>query len=145
MLCYCVCVSQCVLLLLTFFFFFKQKTAYEMRISDWSSDVCSSDLLLERARQPLQRRHPRPPHIGSVLVLVITVGRRLGRLGLGAQHRLDALALALAAGSAGDGRSEEHTSELQSLMRISYAGFCLKKKKTIQINRAKDVTVYERN
>src|SRR3546814_3871747 len=31
-------------LLLSFFFFFKQKTAYEMRISDWSSDVCSSDL-----------------------------------------------------------------------------------------------------
>src|SRR3546814_11085774 len=31
-----------------FFFFFKQKTAYEMRISDWSSDVCSSDLLPER-------------------------------------------------------------------------------------------------
>src|SRR3546814_3697448 len=30
-----------------FFFFFKQKTAYEMRISDWSSDVCSSDLLFE--------------------------------------------------------------------------------------------------
>src|SRR3546814_10500485 len=34
-------VSVCIL----FFFFFKQKTAYEMRISDWSSDVCSSDLL----------------------------------------------------------------------------------------------------
>src|SRR3546814_7644953 len=33
------------LCLLCFFFFFKQKTAYEMRISDWSSDVCSSDLL----------------------------------------------------------------------------------------------------
>src|SRR3546814_9411516 len=32
------------------FFFFKQKTAYEMRISDWSSDVCSSDLLLDVAR-----------------------------------------------------------------------------------------------
>src|SRR3546814_1757802 len=31
--------------LLFFFFFFKQKTAYEMRISDWSSDVCSSDLV----------------------------------------------------------------------------------------------------
>src|SRR3546814_9288556 len=31
--------------LLLFFFFFKQKTAYEMRISDWSSDVCSSDLV----------------------------------------------------------------------------------------------------
>src|SRR3546814_1335173 len=33
-----------ILFLLVFFFFFKQKTAYEMRISDWSSDVCSSDL-----------------------------------------------------------------------------------------------------
>src|SRR3546814_11085634 len=33
---------------MTFFFFFKQKTAYEMRISDWSSDVCSSDLPCER-------------------------------------------------------------------------------------------------
>src|SRR3546814_4026719 len=31
---------------LSFFFFFKQKTAYELRISDWSSDVCSSDLLM---------------------------------------------------------------------------------------------------
>src|SRR3546814_12707016 len=42
----CVC-SICVLVfvLLIYFFFFKQKTAYEMRISDWSSDVCSSDLM----------------------------------------------------------------------------------------------------
>src|SRR3546814_6374147 len=37
-----------VLWCLVFFFFFKQKTAYEMRISDWSSDVCSSDLHPER-------------------------------------------------------------------------------------------------
>src|SRR3546814_7790214 len=36
-----------------FFFFFKQKTAYEMRISDWSSDVCSSDLLREDLRTRL--------------------------------------------------------------------------------------------
>src|SRR3546814_9756947 len=36
--------SVYVLLVVCFFFFFKQKTAYEMRISDWSSDVCSSDL-----------------------------------------------------------------------------------------------------
>src|SRR3546814_1094823 len=36
-----------------FFFFFKQKTAYEMRISDWSSDVCSSDLLAIRLAQRL--------------------------------------------------------------------------------------------
>src|SRR3546814_7928681 len=38
-----------------FFFFFKQKTAYEMRISDWSSDVCSSDLRFGRAESVLQR------------------------------------------------------------------------------------------
>src|SRR3546814_3014319 len=35
-----------------FFFFFKQKTAYEMRISDWSSDVCSSDLMAEHEARP---------------------------------------------------------------------------------------------
>src|SRR3546814_8396177 len=41
-------------MLLFCFFFFKQKTAYEMRISDWSSDVCSSDLLALMAAQGLQ-------------------------------------------------------------------------------------------
>src|SRR3546814_6221713 len=44
------------LVLIVFFFFFKQKTAYEMRISDWSSDVCSSDL-----GSPLRREDQRPP------------------------------------------------------------------------------------
>src|SRR3546814_6481560 len=54
-----------------FFFFFKQKTAYEMRISDWSSDVCSSDLQagaarIARSRDPRRADHPahavlRPP------------------------------------------------------------------------------------
>src|SRR3546814_2817652 len=39
------------------FFFFKQETAYEMRISDWSSDVCSSDLQHFRAAQPRLERH----------------------------------------------------------------------------------------
>src|SRR3546814_3199525 len=38
------CVVYCLLVYDTFVFFFKQKTAYELRISDWSSDVCSSDL-----------------------------------------------------------------------------------------------------
>src|SRR3546814_1379281 len=38
------------------FFFFKQKTAYEMRISDWSSDVCSSDLSLDLKPQALPAR-----------------------------------------------------------------------------------------
>src|SRR3546814_6236832 len=39
-----------------FFFFFKQKTAYEMRISDWSSDVCSSDLVAHRGEGKLGQR-----------------------------------------------------------------------------------------
>src|SRR3546814_16186861 len=39
-----------------FFFFFKQKTAYEMRISDWSSDVCSSDLLVGPAHRRFGKR-----------------------------------------------------------------------------------------
>src|SRR3546814_9404109 len=43
------------------FFFFKQKTAYEMRISDWSSDVCSSDLAIDRQ---LHRPIP-PPRVGA--------------------------------------------------------------------------------
>src|SRR3546814_7706188 len=43
-------ISLLLLLFMSYFFFFKQKTAYEMRISDWSSDVCSSDLLDLRAR-----------------------------------------------------------------------------------------------
>src|SRR3546814_3235136 len=41
------------------FFFFKQKTAYEMRISDWSSDVCSSDLAKQEAQDIEARRRPR--------------------------------------------------------------------------------------
>src|SRR3546814_3366053 len=55
-----------------FFFFFKQKTAYEMRISDWSSDVCSSDLLKSRVssnawtlpHSPLSSRGLAPGPIG---------------------------------------------------------------------------------
>src|SRR3546814_6575220 len=47
-----------------YFFFFKQKTAYEMRISDWSSDVCSSDLMIQQSKgvdgQSLRQAfHPR--------------------------------------------------------------------------------------
>src|SRR3546814_5664521 len=48
-------------LMLIICFFFKQKTAYEMRISDWSSDVCSSDLLVELSRKGLASVEPRPP------------------------------------------------------------------------------------
>src|SRR3546814_4284602 len=55
----------CFLFLYDYFFFFKQKTAYEMRISDWSSDVCSSDLLQRlfagappRGRQGMEAQSP---------------------------------------------------------------------------------------
>src|SRR3546814_9951692 len=54
MLCVCVVllcvVSPMVCRVYVLFFFFKQKTAYEMRISDWSSDVCSSDLVIASAK-----------------------------------------------------------------------------------------------
>src|SRR3546814_9416389 len=49
---FCMCFN--IFIVCCFFFFFKQKTAYEMRISDWSSDVCSSDLY------PYHRRDGQP-------------------------------------------------------------------------------------
>src|SRR3546814_3972929 len=55
-------------MLLVFFFFFKQKTAYEMRISDWSSDVCSSDLRPSgdlRGKREGPRHSAPPAHRGS--------------------------------------------------------------------------------
>src|SRR3546814_3068250 len=57
--------ALCKFLCVFFFFFFKQKTAYEMRISDWSSDVCSSDLrrgrraVVDPRRQPADASHDR--------------------------------------------------------------------------------------
>src|SRR3546814_1028246 len=113
------------------FFFFKQKTAYEMRISNWSSDVCSSDL------------NPDRPHVGVALAVGEEQGRysRIGkkRQDTDGPHHLGGRDLEhkrVVEGRARDieadrteGRSEEHTSELQSLMRNSYAVFCLKKKK----------------
>src|SRR3546814_9317892 len=45
------------------FFCFKQKTAYEMRISDWSSDVCSSDLSAQKMRNALALLHRRSPEL----------------------------------------------------------------------------------
>src|SRR3546814_5677977 len=72
-----------------FFFFFKQKTAYEMRISDWSSDVCSSDLLgVQRqgakrlraaATRPRVRSLPRRRQLRSPAQSVDRTAGRLGR------------------------------------------------------------------
>src|SRR3546814_1042933 len=113
------------------FFFFKQKTAYEMRISDWSSDVCSSDVLA--------RQQPHFPTEAALAGHDVLLGAALDQIGrkAGIRRRERAVgggAPAIFGAHRGDRsdqpRSEEHTSELQSLMRISYAVFCLKKKKT---------------
>src|SRR3546814_16828083 len=58
-----------------FFFFFKQKTAYEMRISDWSSDVCSSDLMTDHARELAARLGPRGPTRADIPFMVEAAAR----------------------------------------------------------------------
>src|SRR3546814_4124202 len=124
-----------------------------MRISDWSSDVCSSDLRVGAPipaitkpglifvetvpREISDGRDDKPgkPHAFTVssaadpIHAVIPVagtdqGKPMRSETIGMRKRPVAVV------EEGPGRSEEHTSELQSLMRISYAVFCLKKKKT---------------
>src|SRR3546814_1607857 len=99
-----------------------------MRISDWSSDVCSSDLFSVLSggdeNQILRLRNGLTP-TGSRAGRRTGVSRVRGRRRENPTIRRTSIALAMARP-----RSEEHTSELQSLMRISYAVFCLKKKKT---------------
>src|SRR3546814_1134410 len=162
MLCFCV-------------FFFKQKTAYEMRIRDWSSDVCSSDLLTDEFMEAVRDgkefalRSPKDQSVrGSVnaralfqklvevrlatgepyIVFNDTVNRTMPKhhrdLGLKVSTSNLCSEITLPTGRDHIGndrtavcclsslnletwRSEEHTSELQSLMRISYAVFCLNK------------------
>src|SRR3546814_10762526 len=124
-------------------FFFKQKTSYEMRMSDWSSDVCSSDLpaaadQVGRAGQYLQAGDTTGECLGKSRILR---PHRVFGPDLCGNRRGHFVAVGIG-GNAGAGvdpekrvhvdqsgrypRSEEHTSELQSLMRISYAVFCLK-------------------
>src|SRR3546814_10342560 len=143
------------------FFFFKQKTAYEMRISDWSSDVCSSDLDGGGRGEGRSGRASRCAWRGYRCLscerrACAEAGR--ARRAVPSDHRLfasdavrtavelarlpDISAAAIARvmeakarklwrerGFYRQSRSEEHTSELQSLMRISYAVFGVKKKK----------------
>src|SRR3546814_7303742 len=114
-----------------FVFLFKQKTAYEMRISDWSSDVCldtQAAVVGQRGQAGKIRRLKRlqfgigdEAGAGFFRLRQTEFRRRYGLYAKGAEKFPD---LADLAGI----RSEEHTSELQSLMRISYAVFCLKKK-----------------
>src|SRR3546814_9976233 len=57
------------------FVFFKQKTAYEMRISDWSSDVCSSDLVLFRVDMPQTRLRSNK----LIFIIILTATARAGQ------------------------------------------------------------------
>src|SRR3546814_8877562 len=121
-------------------FFFRLNTAYEMRISDWSSDVCSSDLLPVPRQEfvdPVDRMaadtldHVGEPGFGLHAVQAACFGKRVKqRRGISAFGGPDEHPVAAPQSNAAQGifRSEEHTSELQSLMRISYAVLCLKKK-----------------
>src|SRR3546814_4531865 len=124
------------LTVILFFFFFKQKTAYEMRISDWSfrrvlfrSSVAIHVLATDAGVGDDVGHCRNTPLEGSILPCCYAAGLRASmtrrllrdvrkREVFIARLRLD--------------RSEEHTSELQSLMRISYAVFCLKQKNTNQ-------------
>src|SRR3546814_1909244 len=117
-----------------------------MHISDWSSDVCSSDLRADEypaRKQPMVRKAFRPRHAALAAAQPRQRDRPYSGRGWDAGARKYARTTArLSRFHAPHGRqiwprlsqqqlrrSEEHTSELQSLMRISYAVFCWKKKK----------------
>src|SRR3546814_3997422 len=69
--------------------FFKQKTAYEMRISDWSSDVCSSDLRrLGLSRSAVQERLKRLERDGVIAGYTVTLGAEAPKAGVSAQVML---------------------------------------------------------
>src|SRR3546814_7717383 len=99
-----------------------------MRISDWSSDVCSSDLELGNYRKiallGLPEAQQATPLLTALEQRLTAITSRVAQKDADADQVLEQLS-ALSAELAGI-RSEEHTSELQSLMRISYAVFCLK-------------------
>src|SRR3546814_6848731 len=123
-----------------------------MRISDWSSDVCSSDLSTSKSLH-LSGVHlfkPRPGHIAEEdqrFVRRVSCRCPCKQPAIPSPHRvrppcsrLPAAAAAMhdaprSSATVKPARSEEHTSELQSLMRISYAVFCLKKKTETQKQR----------
>src|SRR3546814_7766879 len=134
-------------------FFFKHKTSYELRIIDWGSDVCSSDLDREQG----SRFVPRFDAQGLVAAIVVDASthgvlmfafmndqallltretgiahfwsrsrKSLWKKGETSGNTLKVEEILVDCDQDALVRSEEHTSELQSLMRISYAVFCLK-------------------
>src|SRR3546814_10455865 len=118
-----------------------------MRISDWSSDVCSSELRWQPERADAADRMTGdrqnifgaqhawfcPEPIAKLPVIEPARARHDDEYDLVFRRHADRLGDLFGSNSmrcGGERRSEEHTSELQSLMRNSYAVFCLKKKKT---------------
>src|SRR3546814_7504704 len=101
-----------------------------MRISDWSSDVCSSDLpstLMSASLRPRALPMARPQAKTAKVPASDTMTKPVCHT---ACQSVVATTSNIRQGKASQTtRSEEHTSELQSLMRISYAVFCLKKQK----------------
>src|SRR3546814_10696301 len=125
-----------------FFFVFKQKTAYEMRISDWSSDVCSSDLTFYKSENYVSHTDTRKGLVNQLYhrVRTIMLSRKQGLLEKYTRQRKGKLLdigcgtgyfihhMQKAGWAVHGVRSDEHTSELQSLMSIPSAVFCLNKK-----------------
>src|SRR3546814_1835913 len=133
-----------------------------MRISDWSSDVCSSDLfpMLEPEEEFLLAKAWRDRgDIESAHKLVTSHLRLVAKIAMGYRGYGLPVGELISEGNVGmmqavkrfdpdkgfrlstyAMRSEEHTSELQSLMRISYAVFCLKKKTTQTLNTLTTIT-----
>src|SRR3546814_6649882 len=113
-----------------------------MRISDWSSDVCSSDLpgvldaRLGRRRHTVHFLDPDRPFLVHPKILSTRARPSISAATSSSLLYKPKLARAVAGtprcsiSGCAQWRSEEHTSELQSLMRIPYAVFCLKKKKS---------------
>src|SRR3546814_1787444 len=121
-----------------------------MRISDWSSDVCSSDLssfftgALAGSRlaatdstthAATTARRKRVRAVSSGIEPTTSASHSAGETINAAANRTGGEAGFNSVMRSPPGRSEEHTSELQSLMRISYAVFCLKKKKQQKTNK----------
>src|SRR3546814_3814091 len=133
--------------MLCFFFFVKQKTAYVMRISDWSSDLCSSDLASQLLRTSKWTKYPVLPTLERAMRVSVTEAKgqltelvRRAEAGdevILTRHGHAAVRLVpvrVPSDRRSRRRSEEHTAELQSHMRTSYAAFCLKKKSPIHTN-----------
>src|SRR3546814_9198183 len=109
-----------------------------MRISDWSSDVCSSDLqapapaVHQLALDVVDGDRPVRAVVEQIVLLIGPADDEIERAdaaaGAAGDPVMKGIVLEIVGRDfGGDARSEEHTSELQSLMRISYAVFCLKK------------------